>query len=81
MRRLLNMLKKNENAYSMGKVVALWSVLLWSFVTIFLVLTNKTWAHYDTLTLETIGSVIIVLCDKSFQSSIFTVKKDGDKNV
>ena len=79
MRKLLNMLKKNENAYSMGRVFALWSVLLWSLITIYLVITNKTWTHYNTLTAQTIGSVFVVLCDKSFQSSIFSVKKDGEE--
>lgn len=78
MRSLINMLKKDENAFSMGKISAIWAVVQWSIVTLYLVFTGKTWAHYDTLTWATLGYETIVLCDKSWQSSMFSVRGKND---
>ena len=80
MRSLLNMLKKNENAYSMGRVCTLYAVLQWSIITLYLAFTGKVWQHYDTLTYATLGYVVIILCDKSFQSSAFSVR-GGETNA
>lgn len=78
MRSLINMLKKDANAFSMGRVSALWSVIQWSLITWYLALRNIEWRHYDTLTYATIGYVVIVLCDKSFQCSAFNVRREVD---
>lgn len=75
MRKLLNMLKKDENAYSMGRVFAVYGFLLWSIVTSFLVIMGREWKHYDTFTMATMSLVVVVLCDKTFQSALFTIRQ------
>lgn len=77
MRSLINMLKKDDNAFSMGRVSAIWAVIQWSIVTLYLALLHIEWKHYDTLTYATIGYVVVVLCDKTFQSSAFSVRRDN----
>lgn len=74
------MLKKNENAYSMGRVCTLYAVLQWSIITLYLAFTGKVWQHYDMLTYATVGFVVIILCDKTFQGVHFSVGNKGGAN-
>lgn len=79
MQKLINMLKKNDNAYSIARVLTIWESVLWSIITVFLVLTNREWKHYDTFTCSYIATLMVVLCDKTFQGALFTLK--GGKDV
>lgn len=74
MRKLLNMLKKDENAYSMGRVYTSYGFFLWSIVSLYLSITGKEWKHYDTFTLAIMGMVFALMCDKNFQSALFTIR-------
>lgn len=75
MRSLLNMLKKNEYAFSIGRVCALIGFLLWVFVTLWLVLLGKGWIHYDTLCVCSFSFLLIQLCNKALESKLFSVKQ------
>lgn len=80
MMRLLNMLKKDATAFSIGRVCSLIAFLLWVGVTVFLVALNRTWNHYDTLTIASIGFLLVQLCNKAVESRLISVKV-GDKDV
>ena len=70
MRSLLNMLKKDETAFSIGRVCALLGFLLWMGVTLFLVILNRSWIHYDTLCICSFSFLLIQLT-AAFSSSGF----------
>lgn len=80
MKSLINMLKKDENAFSMSRVLALYSVVQWAVVTLYLAFLRLEWKHYDTLTYVTFGYVVVVLCKQSFQNGVISVKV-GDNDA
>lgn len=80
MKSLINMLKKDETAFSIGRVCSIISFLLWVGVTVFLVALNRSWIHYDTLTIGAFSFLLIQLCNKAIESRLFSVKA-GDNNV
>lgn len=79
MRRLLNMLKKNENAFSLGRLLSIFAFFLWVGVTVFTVALNRYWQGYETLTIASIVFLLVVMCDKLVECKLFSVKnKDGE---
>lgn len=74
MRAFINMLKKDENAFSIGRVCALIGFFLWVGVTVFLVALGRTWGHYDTLTMGVFSFLLVQLCNKVLESRLFSVK-------
>lgn len=79
MRKLLAMLKKDDNAFSLGRLLSLIAFVLWVCVTVFLVAFNRTWGHYDTLTIACLGFLLVQLCNKCVESRLLSVKV-GEKN-
>lgn len=79
MRKLLNMLKKNENAFSLGRLLSIVAFFLWVGVTVFTVALNRYWQGYETLTIASIVFLLVVMCDKLVESKLFSIKnKDGE---
>lgn len=79
MKVIWGMLRKPDGSASIGRVCALFTFILWVFVSLFLVLTNRTWAHYDTLTIAAIGFLLVQLCNKTVDSKLISVKVGDDK--
>lgn len=75
MKSLINMLKKDENAFSIGRVCALIGFVLWVFVTLYLVLFGKGWIHYDSLCICSFSFLLVQLCNKALESKLFSVKQ------
>ena len=50
MRKLINMLKKNDNAYSVGRICAVIGFIVWVLVTLWLAFFAKTWGNYESCT-------------------------------
>lgn len=46
MRKLINMLKKNDNAYSVGRICAVIGFAVWMLVTLWLAFWARTWGNY-----------------------------------
>lgn len=67
MRKFLNMIKKDENAYSIGKLAAVAGIANWLVVSDGLAAFGKTWGCYDTFTWACITLVIIQLCNKTVE--------------
>lgn len=75
MRRLLNMLKKDEAAYSIGRVCALLSFILWCGVTIWLAAKVQTWGNYETCTFGMVAMLLVQLGNKAIETRTFKITK------
>ena len=75
MRKLLNMLKKDEAAYSIGRVCALVVFIIWCGVTIWLVAGVKTWGNYETCTMGMIALMLVQLGNKAIETRAFKITK------
>lgn len=75
MRKLLNMLKKDDTAYSIGRVCALVSFILWCGVTVWLAARTQTWGNYETCTLGMIALMLVQLGNKAIETRAFKITK------
>lgn len=76
MRKLLNMIKKDENAYSVGRVCAVVSFLVWCGVSIWLAAFAKTWGNYESFTLGMVALLLVQLGNKAIETRAFKVSSD-----
>lgn len=76
MRKLLNMIKKDENAYSVGRVCAIVSFLVWCGVSIWLAAFAKTWGNYESFTLGMVALLLVQLGNKAIETRAFKVNSD-----
>lgn len=75
MRKLLNMLKKNDTAYSIGRVCALVAFLIWCGATIWLAAKVQTWGNYETCTLGMVAMLLVQLGNKVIETRAFKITK------
>lgn len=80
MRKLLNMLKKDENAYSIGRVCALIAFVLWAGLSLKLALLVETWGNYETLTMGMIALMLVQLGNKAIETRMFRVRSEERNN-
>lgn len=73
MKKLLNMLKKDENAYSIGRVCALIAFVLWASLSLKLALRVETWGNYETLTMGMIALMLVQLGNKAIETRAFKI--------
>lgn len=76
MRKLLNMLKKDENAYSIGRVCALIAFVLWAGLSLKLALLVETWGNYETLTMGMIALMLVQLGNKAIETRAFKITNE-----
>lgn len=76
MRKLLNMLKKNDTAYSIGRICALVSFIVWCGVTIWLAAKVQTWGNYDTCTMGMVAMLLVQLGNKAIETKMFKVNSE-----
>lgn len=76
MRKLLNMLKKNDTAYSIGRVCALISFVVWCGVTIWLAAKVQTWGNYETCTMGMVAMLLVQLGNKAIETRMFKVNSE-----
>lgn len=76
MKKLLNMLKKDENAYSIGRVCALVAFVLWTGLSLKLALRVETWGNYETLTMGMIALMLVQLGNKAIETRAFKITKE-----
>ena len=76
MKKLLNMLKKDENAYSIGRVCALVAFVLWAGLSLKLALRVETWGNYETLTMGMIALMLVQLGNKAIETRAFKISSE-----
>lgn len=76
MRKLLNMLKKDENAYSVGRICAVVGFVVWVLVTLWLALFARTWGNYESCTLGMVALLLVQLGNKAIETRMFKVKSE-----
>ena len=76
MKKLLNMLKKDENAYSIGRVCAIIAFVLWTGLSLKLALRVETWGNYETLTMGMIALMLVQLGNKAIETRAFKITKE-----
>lgn len=73
MKKLLNMLKKNEETISIGRLCAVLAMVLFIVVSLFLSLSVKTWVNYDTFAWVCLAFVIVQLGNKAIETKAFKI--------
>ena len=64
MRKLLNMLKKDDNTLSIGRLCAVLAFILFSVISLYLALFVKTWGNYEAFSVGCVGYIIAQLGNK-----------------
>lgn len=76
---LLNMLKKDENAYSIGRLCAVLAFFLFTGVSIYLAAGAKTWGNYEAFSVACVSFMLAQLGNKYLETRMFKITR-GDKN-
>ena len=76
MRKLLNMIKKDENAYSVGRVCAIVSFLVWCGVSIWLAAFAISWGNYESFTLGMVALLLVQLGNKAIETRAFKISSE-----
>lgn len=74
--KFFNMLKKDEDAFSIGRVCALIAFVLWACLSLKLALRVETWGNYETLTMGMIALMLVQLGNKAIETRAFKISKD-----
>lgn len=76
MRKLLNMLKKDDNAYSVGRICAVIGFAVWVLVTLWLAFWGRTWGNYESCTLGMVALLLVQLGNKAIETRMFKVRSE-----
>ena len=74
--KLINMLKKNDNAYSVGRICAVVGFVVWVLVTLWLAFFARTWGNYESCTLGMVALLLVQLGNKAIETRAFKVNSD-----
>ena len=77
MRKIINMLKKNDNAYSVGRICAVIGFAVWVLVTLWLAFFARTWGNYEGCTLGMVALLLVQLGNKAIETRAFKITKEG----
>lgn len=80
MRKLLNMLKKDDNAYSVGRICAVVGFAVWVLVTLRLAFWARTWGNYESCTLGMVALLLVQLGNKAIETRMFRVRSEERNN-
>ena len=76
MRKIINMLKKNDNAYSVGRICAVIGFAVWVLVTLWLAFWTRTWGNYESCTLGMVALLLVQLGNKVIETRAFKVSSE-----
>lgn len=79
MRKFLNMIKKDDTAYSVGRVCAIVSFIVWCGVSIWLAAFARTWGNYEAFTLGMVALLLVQLGNKAIETRMFKVTKEEQR--
>lgn len=80
MRKLINMLKKNDNAYSVGRICAVIGFVVWVLVTLWLAFFARTWGNYENCTLGMVALLLVQLGNKAIETRMFRIRSEERNN-
>lgn len=78
MKELLNMLKKDEETISIGRLCAVLAMVLFIVVSLYLAFAGKVWGNYDTFSCCCLAYVVVQLGNKVVETKSFKI--GGAKN-
>ena len=78
MKKLWDILKREDDYLSLGRICAVISFLMWMLVTVYLVVFNKSWMHYDTLTIAAVCNLLVQVANKAVECKLFSIKENKD---
>lgn len=73
MRKLLNMLKKDENTLSIGRLCAVLAFALFCVISLYLALFVKTWGNYEAFAMACVSFMLAQLGNKYVETRAFKV--------
>ena len=76
MKKLLNMLKKDENAYSVGRICAVVGFIVWVVLSLYLGFFAKTWGNYESFTLGMVALLLVQLGNKAIETRAFKISSE-----
>lgn len=82
MKKIINMLKKDDNALSLGRVCALVSFIAFIAVSALLAVQGKSWGNYDTFAWICAALMFVQLGNKAIECGAFRIvvdKKEGER--
>lgn len=77
MKELLNMLKKDEETISIGRLCAVLAMVLFILISLYLAFCGKVWGNYDTFSYCCLAYVVVQLGNKIIETQTFKI---GGKN-
>lgn len=77
---MIELLKREDDCVSLGRLTALCSWVLWVLATVGLLITGHEWAHYETLTTAAFGSLLIQVANKAVECKFFKVGETHERN-
>lgn len=76
MKKFINMLKKDEETISIGRICAVLAMVLFIVVSLFLAFSVKTWGNYDTFAWVCLAFVLVQLGNKAIETRAFKISND-----
>ena len=73
MKKLINMLKEDEETISIGRICAVLAMVLFIVVSLFLAFSVKTWGNYDTFAWVCLAFVLVQLGNKAIETRMFKI--------
>ncbi len=78
MSKLLNMLKKDEETISIGRLCAVAAFLLFSGVSLYLAILCRTWGNYEAFTVACVTYMLAQLGNKAVELGRFKIGGKGE---
>lgn len=73
MKKFLNMLKKDDETISIGRLCAVLAFVLFSVVSLYLAALVKTWGNYEAFALACLAYVVVQLGNKAIDTKLFKI--------
>lgn len=73
MRKLLNMLKKDDNTISIGRLCAVLAFGLFAGVSLYLALLVKTWGNYEAFAMACVSFMVAQLGNKYVETRMVKI--------
>lgn len=76
MKKLLNMLKKDENTLSIGRLCAVLAFILFCVISLYLAFFVKTWGNYEAFAMACVSFMFAQLGNKYVETKAMKVKSE-----
>ena len=76
MKKLLNMLKKDENTLSIGRLCAVLAFVLFCVISLYLAFFVKTWGNYEAFAMACVSFMLAQLGNKAIETRTFKITKE-----